>query len=540
MPARTILALGTTVAVSFVLYAIAGRFPVPAWDDWDWLTWLLSSPPSFSRLFIPHNEHVIPIARLLEWLQYRLQGANGSLIFWISLVAKLATGGVIWLEIAHRWPAEKAWRQTALGAMLLTFFCAWQLHAIVLTSSVLFPLSMFFAVLAMSLAVRDLAVASLVASLGAMLTTTNGIAVPAIVGVLAVLQRSFRLAAAHAVLFALGVATYAIVALGPHAPPTPGVIAFFCAVFASFVTYASPIAGVVVGALLVAAGIAVSWRNLRTEPQVPRLERFAVGVMAFSLASALMVAAGRAREFGLDYAAQSRYSTFATAYWSVLVLALMSTYDVSSGRPSGRWTGGGPRPRRLLAIAAGLVLFGVHVISGVIWFGKADSVRVAGLALAANVRDDEWIRTLHETVDVVYRGRELVVADGDRTIIDPALGQTVAFPASTPTCAGALTVTPAPPAQSNALRLSGTAKVASGTGWILDARGVVVGVAGRAPLAATPDPSGAQIFRAVHDRIVRGTLFSRDLWFGFAPASSQSPLMFVAVDHGQVVCRSPL
>ena len=63
--ARIQLGTGLLFLVSFVVFAIWGRFPVPYRDDWDWLNFHLTSSVTFSSLFVPHNEHMIPLPRLI-------------------------------------------------------------------------------------------------------------------------------------------------------------------------------------------------------------------------------------------------------------------------------------------------------------------------------------------------------------------------------------------------------------------------------------------------------------------------------------------
>lgn len=540
---RAVLVFGIISATSFVIFAILARLPVPSWDEWEWVIWLRSEPVTPARLFLPHNEHVIPIARLLFALQYEVQGTAGTVLFLVSLTLQLAVGVVFWREITGRWTDASPWRRHAMGSALLTIFSAWQLHSVVFGASVLFPMVLFFGVLAFSTAQGPIGLA---ASLGAMLTTTNGLAVPALVAVVLVVSRSSRaLAAGHGALALTGAATYLALVSSPTTAATggaasllsaaPEIAAYFFAVFGSFVTYINPAAGVLAGVALIAVGALASVVALGSGAPAPRIERFAIGVMTFATASGLMAAIGRAQALGLDYAAQSRYATYAMAYWAALLLLLMSLADRNAlpvfrrlVTPATRWP----------TMPACVVMLGVHAASGVIWIAKADNMRPAGLAVAAGVQDVEWLRTLHESVEVIHRARELAAADGDRTVVNPSIGTKVTVHAASPSCGGSLSLSPAP--EGPALRLSATLAIAADAAWILDRDDIIVGLAAPGPMVDQPNPTGAEVFSALRRTLQAGSLFSNARWIGFAPVTAARPLTFAGVTRGQVTCRSEL
>jgi hypothetical protein len=379
-----------------------------------------------------------------------------------------------------------------------------------------------------------------------MLSTTNGIVVPAIVAVMMLLQRASRwLVVAHALLAVAGVVGYLALVPGSRESTAEGTLdagprllpaaAYFFALFGSFLTYASVPLGMFVGAGLAAAGLVWSTSVLRGWSQAPRAERFATGVMAFAGASALMAAVGRASHFGIEYAAQSRYGTYAMAYWAGLLMLLLSSAERTALTrlhvivgPAAQW----------LAVPLCLSLLLVQVVSGVVWTAKADNIRAAGLAVASGVEDDQWIRTLHGEVKVIYRARALAVASGDRAIASPDLGRLINASVSAAECDGSLSIVRAP--EGPALRIQGALRTGARSGWILDADGIVVGVMGRAPVVDQPDPTGADVFGALIHAIRDGSLLSSTRWIGFAPASARSPLAFVAVEAGRMICRKAL
>jgi hypothetical protein len=84
--ARWEFALGLAVLAGFIVFSIAARFTVPYRDDWDWLNAMLTTPMSLRSLFMPHNEHVIPLARIIHSWQYRLEGGEGWTMFVIAVL----------------------------------------------------------------------------------------------------------------------------------------------------------------------------------------------------------------------------------------------------------------------------------------------------------------------------------------------------------------------------------------------------------------------------------------------------------------------
>jgi hypothetical protein len=141
-------------------------------------------------------------------------------------------------------------------------------------------------------------------------------------------------------------------------------------------------------------------------------------------------------------------------------------------------------------------------------------------------------------VKVIYRARAWAVASGDRAIASPDLGRLINASVSAAECDGSLSIVRAP--EGPALRIQGALRTGARSGWILDADGIVVGVMGRAPVVDQPDPTGADVFGALIHAIRDGSLLSSTRWIGFAPASARSPLAFVAVEAGRMICRKAL
>ena len=180
------LVLGFAFVLSFVFFSVWARFPIPYRDDWYWLGWLLRRPVSLRTLFEPHNEHLIPLSRLLVALQYWLEGSRTHLIFVVALTAQLVVGWIFWCEIRRRWPADKTTTAFVFGTAAVCLFFSHQLQSIVFMAAVLFPLVQVFAVLSIAAELNasepgkgpGWLVAASLAAAGAALTTTNGLVVP--------------------------------------------------------------------------------------------------------------------------------------------------------------------------------------------------------------------------------------------------------------------------------------------------------------------------------------------------------------------------
>lgn len=549
--ARLTLWIGAATAASFVFFAWIARFPVPYRDDWDWLAWVLGGPVTLARLLQRHNEHLIPLPRLLAWVQYRLAGANGHLFFWLALAAQAAIVGLVLREIARRWPDEthRSTREAAYGASLVLLCFSWQLQSIVFAAATIFPFVQAFAIVSIVALVDAsesprprpaLAAIALIATVLAMATTSNGLAVPVVIAVLVYTRRtSWWIAGAAAALALAGAVLFLRLVLEsqPANPSAPLAFArvgdaarYFCAFFVPYVTYQSGTLGTVVGGALALAGAFVVIRVLVERRAAPRIEHVAAGVVLFVMASGAMAAVGRA-DLGIDQAAQSRYATYTLVYAAALVLAITN------------WmTRGAPAPARHRVIAVSTLLLAVvmlpaHLFTGLVWRAKANNVGAAGLAVAAGVHDDEWIETLHPFTSVVYDAVKDAVARGDRTLVDPRIGSHVDVAASLPSCGGAFaTVT----SRTGTLRLFGRVTTSlAPRALVLDTRGVVVGLAAPAPLVTVPNPPRAAFTVAVM-RTWRSAGGSSDsgAWIGFANDTGARPLSIAGVDaRGAAICR---
>lgn len=532
--------VGLLFAGSAAVLGLWARLPFPYRDDWAWFLWLLGPTPLWSY-FHPHNEHVIPLARLLLQVQYMLEGSNGYTLLGVSLAC---LGVVVFLtlaEIRRRWPADVVARRWASGIALTLLCFAWQLQSLVFPAAVLFPLVEMFAVASVtallnageatgSRRTRWLAVTAL-GAVGAMLSTTNGLPVPVMLALVAAGRRmAWPVVAGFLLMAGVAGGLYVVfVLLRPAADAPLGPMpsawmagAFFLAFYSSVVAQVSAAGGVVAGTILFACGLYAVHTTLR-RPDRPRLEYFAAGVLLFTMATAALAAPTRV-SFGIVQVAQSRYASFVQPFWAALFLVGASRLV--------------PRRARALAVpalAASVAALGAQAIIGTVWVAKADNVGTAGLALRAGGGDEEWLLTLYPSTPVLREVYAALVADGDRSLGGPLPAISPEVVARAGTCDAHTTLVPVP--SGSGLRLHAEVGDGGDHGVILDHAGQTVGLARPAPLANTPNPSPMDVARAVA-RAARTPSPARPDWIGFGSAGQGGPYLLVILDRdGTPLCR---
>lgn len=548
--ARAVLAAGAFAAVTLAWFAWAARFPVPYRDDWDWLLWIFQGPLTLTRYFEPHNEHMIPLPRLLVVLQYRLQGANGTVLWWVSLTSQALGVAILTREVLRRFEGDGEARALAGGLSLLILSFSYQLQSLVFAGAIVFPLLLALAVAAVVAMVnaaehppRSAArvvwlAASVAATIGTMCTSSNGLILPLVLAIAAVALRlpwtvagvELLLTAGGALLFTrLVLGTSAARASGAIAPAEhlPAIAGYFLAFFAPSMTYGSTAIGALSGLAGVIAAALLLVRAWRQGPSLPRVERVSAPLLLFVLGTSAMAAAGRA-QFGLEQAAQSRYATFAQLYWALLLVAGASWWDQRGYRVQLR----GRALRGILLLGAAAVLV-AHMFTGVVWIAKTGNIRAAGLALAADSRDEEWIVTLHPLTDVIHKALAASRADGDRTIISPWI-DTVPQITDLQPCRADLSVIVSSP-----LRVAGVVEEPLANGLLAGADGRVIGLAAPAPLVSAPNASRSAVTGAVIAAIRNGAPRGGTAWMGFGNAAARPPLTFIGLDASQRLrCRA--
>jgi hypothetical protein len=396
--ARWQFVFGLVVLAVFIVFSIADRFTVPYRDDWDWLNAILTTPKTLHWLFSPHNEHIIPLVRIIHLWQYRLEGGQGWALSVIAVLAQLRIGAIFWFEIGQRWRGDA--RLFLTGLVSVFVFSTFQLQSIVFPAAILFPLVQLFALAAFTALLnapphasgrrtRWVGTATL-ATLLAALTTTNGFAVaPALALIAWRQQQRPRLVAGFAAMtIAFGVGYLLLVgAPWQHGPPPAGqswsspsagaLASYFLTFYGSALAYASIPAAMAVGTLLFLLGVFAVLRTSLDGARAPRLEWFAAVTMVFAMASDAMATLGRA-QFGPIQAAQSRYGTYAFVYHGASFLVF--SYAQRTGSEPHQ-----PLAHDLLGSAA---LVPANVLVGTVWKAKADNIAAAGLAVAIGADDD--------------------------------------------------------------------------------------------------------------------------------------------------------
>lgn len=537
------LGLGCLVAASLVAAAVAADFPVPYRDDWTLLANVLA-PVDAASFAARVNEHFIPLPWLLTWIHVAVEGAVGPLMLAVALAAQAAGAALAIAEIRRRWPNDAGTRRLMIGAALAILGFAYQLQSVVFDAAVMFPLVQTFAIAAVvcrlnaAEATRAASgrwhLAASLAAVGAVLSTTNGLAVPWLIVAMGLLDRtSWGRLVPDVAVGTLGVATFVATSRTAsglaldHPPRTAAdAIGFLLAFPASFLAYLGAPVAIAAGTALTAAAVAVLWTAARRWPSLSRLERFAAALVAFAGVNGAMLAVARA-DFGIIQVAQSRYATWTIAGWTGLLLFAFSRW-VPAPTSARRW------PAVLVVIAI-VALLPVHVFSILVWLAKADHLRVARLAVVVGVEEPGWTSsiTAGRPIDDVVR---LLRARHDPSVTDDRLGRPMR-PASVGSCSAALALSRAGGGAGGWI-VSGTFAEPAGEILITDRDGIVRGLARPAPVIDQADPRPIDVVRAVARR-VRSRAIARG-WIGFSQAGAGAPYTAIAIDDGRARCTSPV
>jgi hypothetical protein len=534
--------VGLVFALSFFAFAAWARYDIPYRDDWDWLQLLLSGPPTFAKLFTPHNEHLIPLPRLLFSLQYAVGGAGGRLLFAVALLSLSTEAFAFWREIRKRWPGEAS--LFVFGAAAVLLFSTFQLQSFVFVATAAFPLVQAAAVMAIVTALdaseqgssqRPILFAA-IASTAAVFSLTNGLVVPLVVAGVLWVRR-----APTSIVFLFGAMT--IVSIGAHLVLVPRVlpthpigvsnpaplVPFFLAFFGVALAAVSVPLASAVGAVMIAGGLFAGSRVIVDRERTFRVEIFAIAVMAFTALSIAMIAFGRL-QFGGGQAAQSRYSTCTLAYAAALAVWAFSYAD----RKGPSWRS--PIIMRIV-LAVSLVALPIDLFIGTVWRVKADNVSAAALAVRSRTHDDEWVTALHPIPETVYGLAERLRPRNDAAIVDPLIGKSLGESGTLTVCQARPQIVPLP---NGALRLTGVAEAGAAQGVVLDRTGIVRGLVRRAPIVATPAPSERDVIIQTWQWLTSRNSHSRQ-WLGFADGGGERPYRFVAVSDGRrPVCEAAL
>ena len=530
--------LGLCAVFVFVIFSVAARFRVLYKDDWDWVAPLLLHARLRDYALLGGNEHIIIIPRVLMWLDHRMNGLPGPLMWSVGLGCYLFTALVLVEHVWRRSGLPSVTARALAGAILSLLFFTYQLQVFLLPAGITIPLATALAVGAMLAIIeasrhatqgRQTAWRLLSAALAvaAILTSGQGLAVPFALAAIVLASRGPQV---RPVLVGLAVCTALTLWLyarstGARTPSFDAeslalITAFGLAFFAGPVSYGSVAVGVLVGAGALAAGIFESYVVFRKGRASNDCQLFCVGLIAFVAITAALTAMARAHS-GVAQASQSRYALHAMLFLSA-VLALWTI------RMSESFAG----QQRLRAALAVAVVFSaaalpIDLFVGAVWWAKAQNARAADLALRVGVPDFEWIRTLHPVPARPYEWSRAIQ-------VSTPTGSSPPSETTTRRCEGDIRLQSMEAGRF--FRMSGHLAAPSGATIVLqDSAGTVRGFAERAPLVDVPDPTYGQVIAAVW-RAVRNRRFQDAEWFGFMQPGAGPPYRAVAIESGTAIC----
>ena len=539
--------LGLAFVVSLVFFAWRAHFQIPYMDDWDWIASFRDSETFSRSLWQLHNEHLLVIPKLLVWMDLALWGWPGYLTLVSGVLAHVAVAAVL-IDCAFR-RFEPPIALLLTGSILVLIFLTYQLQGLVFPAAVMFPLVTAFATVAIWLVDRagDAAsaarrrarlVLSAAATLLAMLTMTNGLALPFLLAAIAFQVRlSVRTVVAFVLLGLAGVALRYLIGGLPGSALTSSplsVATFALAFLAGFVASVSAPTAVALGALSLAWTARCTWLTLR-RGTARGAEWTLIGIITFGLFSAALAAPSRAI-FGLNNAAQSRYVILVCAYWAALLVLSV---------PVAGLRGRAGRSLAVVLPALALIALPVQLLVGLVWVAKADHLQTAALTLAAGVSDDDWIWRLHVLGEPVVRpGFDVLAARHVPFTEFPDRGLVSANAGSVgPLCHGEIDASdPNLISQSSTgLRIAAHVRERGDRLLITDADHRIRGLARPAPLVPYGRAYANDFVWAVVMHLIRPSDNSDQQWQGFSAPGSGGPYVAeLRSANGGLICRAPV
>jgi len=343
----TTVIIATGIILTTVLMTVRAYLPMPLGDQWEEVT----SADHLSRLFSPHNEHVLLFPRLLFIVDKKYFA--GSNIF-----NETMTFFIQFIDSALLWIVARRARLPALlsaGIILSTLFWCYQYENFILGFQLQF-VGVCAAVTAALVTLgfkRERGVAWAIA-LGfiATLTMANGLLTGMLLVSLAV---CLGLPRRHIVLLSLSASAMIAVYLGLHrsaasvsgsAPVTfrtllgstahPGTVLSYVGVYlgapfgrllfrgdidSEVAIRAAAMIGICGLGILLVAGATV-WQRVRSGQTQETSALVLIHIALFGVASALVTAIGRSRAFPIHQAFSGRYGAVALVFWLCLTLLM--------------------------------------------------------------------------------------------------------------------------------------------------------------------------------------------------------------------------
>lgn len=529
------LGAGLFFGITFVHFSLRARFTVPYADDWS----LLSSRRQelITALFQPHNEHIMTVPRLLVWADFWIWGWPGYASYAAALLSHAAVIAVF-LGVSRSSGYTPLENRLLIGWVLVTTCTTYALQGAVFPAAVNFPLVLGFGAVAMALVSCSpfttsstwWALAALPPALLAMFSVSNGLAVPIVLAGLSIcLRRPRVVTAAFIGLVVLGAGTrYLLAGVPPSAfaGSFTAVAAFALSVLAGPLGSLSPRLAASVGAVIAVCGVLAGWRLLRSSSKTP-IEALVAGSFAFAGVSAAMTAIGRA-QFDPSVAAESRYWELASIAWACLPYLL-----IRPGSMAGRVV---PTVAVVMPTLA-LVALPAQVFVGRVWATKADHLRIAGLTLTTEVRDDEWIWTLHPLGDTAIGPALPLLRDRDVAFLRfPERGETVPGEAA-PSCEGE-PVRAFESSATDGLRIQAWIDQHGRAIRIVDRESRARGLAWPAPPVSDPRATANDLVWAQVD-ILAGRVSPKGHWLGLSARGAGEPYTAQLLgEAGQVICMA--
>ena len=565
------VAVGLFSVVTLVAIGYAHYLPTP-WtsDPWDHWSAYLKRRSMIGFLFSRHNEHYIPISRLLILADAAWSAADGRVLLGCSYLAQFGSALLLY-RLAVRETASGMLRLSILGTILAFSFAAGQWMNFVCSFQVCFPVVFFSAIAAFWAVQRAVepprsparpSTPAIAAAVGLALiaagSMANGILVLPLLAIMAAwLRFPWRVVAMFAAVAVVVFAGYMggdeirnTNVLSDTMFKTPELVVFTAAYLGSAIdeplTALTKALGldwapyrVAISAATGAVGLGLFIRLLfgaiaarRTAPA----HRVALlHVALFMIVSAAMTAIGRL-QFELGAVFASRYATPSVLFWACL-LALLLTDRREDSDLDRSWT---KRRLRLAALAASLFVGGFIQLPKVNYVGDAQAYLTEGEFALINGAyvPEAWLRFSYlpgAMIDVVryFRAHRLASFSNEWTgwLGDPVNAHYVVS-SNDADCVGAWeTVVPAPGSFKPGV-------VAVGWGYdrrhgrvperivFTDGSRRIVGFAAatrrRPDLSGYPEFSGARVG-----------------WQAYLPAGVASDsTAFLVLNDGRTVCRA--
>lgn len=405
--ARWLAILMLLQAGSFILLALAGAWPLPAYDLLPMLLQYFTYGLDGAYLRPLFNSHAIPLPRLLLVLEAELTGGHVASLITIALACWLGCTALLLRQIRHLAPS---WRLMISAALVFCLLRAFLLEAIVIPNGFNYGLLCFFAVLAIILAVampqpeRWHQPAAALSALVAALSLANGLLLFPLLGLLGMIrQRTWRAAMPHALAGAIAIYFYFPAATIPAANGVidlPRMLDLLLHILGSPWIIKSSLVGYIWAGLLLATSLLlIAWLSRRLK-HLDSLQYLALALLLFGLGSLCLVSYAR-QEFGSAVGMSGRYGMLNAILQAGLLLALPGWLQTLPAATLNRMV----PPQRLLhgLLLAGLILLAEQAAIGRIYWRLAQEAHEDAVALRAGERDPALLRHFHALQDEAWQ-----------------------------------------------------------------------------------------------------------------------------------------